>query len=552
MKLKFKLTLLSFICIPFVNAQIKIDKEHFINLLDSGKYDQAYNELTDLQKKPCGKNCLTDYLIAKSLCLSELYEPAKSRYKNILSNYKKLPDNLRAFIMNEEADCNNNSNTTIFSEQAGQQIRVFPMGIASVYGKLGKVYNCYQNYEAMHITKTVSEKEFASRLFAISQPDSAIKKIKSIVPASYSVTSSGSLILVTPASQDSSIEKKKDNAISDLIKTTNFFSSWYNLRLPEYFITAYIVPDNASLRKISESIHGLRVPNENYGYSSINDLSVLAATSEIGTGTLRHELFHIIVRGDIGDIPAWLDEGIATLYEQSHWQHDTLLCDKIFWRNQVLKESLAELQLYMKLPDLRKLINYSWTEFEGSDNGDICKAYVNYALAKHFVLYLEKTGRLKSVLNAYKNKRSNDKTISIKTNDRVLEEACGTSIDSLETDFDKWLINKYSFSILNPMSNQGISHESKRGIEVFANYNRYMRKLHEMHSALNPQDSVAIAINRLKLESETKFNQTLNVYDEKRRKITSASDSKVIYLQDSLLNDVSKINFRLKQELKLN
>lgn len=387
--MKMKFTLILLVTYGIVAAQCKIDKGYFINLLNSGEYDKAYAELIAIQKQPLGKCCLTDFLIGKSLCLSGYPESAKSRYENILTNYKQLPSKTKEFIEQEVNNCQPN---TLLAEQESNNIKVFPNEpAAGVRGKLGIVYNCYQTYEAVHVVKDISDEELNSRIFSVSQKDKAVKKIQSLVPDNYAVFAKDNFILAVNKGPDTT-KVNREAVIDELVRTLHFYSSYYGLRLPDKLITVYIAPNNESLQVIAGKVHGITVPKENYGYSSLGDLSILGISNSIGTGTLKHELFHIVVRGDIGDIPAWLDEGVATLYEESHWVNDTLLVnnDK-FWRTIVLQQTLKGFQLYSKLPDLETLVNYSWTEFESSDKGDICRASVNYAFAKHFVVYLEQT-----------------------------------------------------------------------------------------------------------------------------------------------------------------
>ena len=69
------------------------------------------------------------------------------------------------------------------------------------------------------------------------------------------------------------------------------------------------MPDRNSLRQIARTLHGIRLPEEAIGYTFRNDMSVSGLIqSPRRTGTLAHELFHLLVRNDFGDVPPWLDE----------------------------------------------------------------------------------------------------------------------------------------------------------------------------------------------------------------------------------------------------
>ncbi len=44
----------------------------------------------------------------------------------------------------------------------------------------------------------------------------------------------------------------------------------------------------------------LRFPASNIGYSSLSDLSILGNSDAENIGTLYHELFHLMIRTDLG------------------------------------------------------------------------------------------------------------------------------------------------------------------------------------------------------------------------------------------------------------
>jgi hypothetical protein len=163
------------------------------------------------------------------------------------------------------------------------------------------------------------------------------------------------------------------------------------------------------------------------------------------------------------------------------------------------------------------MINYSWNEFEGTDKGDICKAAVNYALAKHFVVYLEKTGQLKSILNAYKTKRGDNKDDVIKSNVEILEQVCGKAIDSIEFLFDKWLIKTYSVSVLDPLSNRRIDGGEREGMEIFFRFKENIREAQAIYDSLRQTADTSadllgnsISRNELLFEDEAgKFDSTM-------------------------------------------
>src|ERR1051325_10177877 len=91
----------------------------------------------------------------------------------------------------------------------------------------------------------------------------------------------------------------------------------YDMPAPSYFITVYLVPNDGILGLLASLIHGITIYEGTIGYSFPYDQSITAIIPRMIFGTLKHELFHLMVRKNFGDIPPWLEEGMATLYEVS-------------------------------------------------------------------------------------------------------------------------------------------------------------------------------------------------------------------------------------------
>ena len=72
------------------------------------------------------------------------------------------------------------------------------------------------------------------------------------------------------------------------------------------------------------------------GYSFQPNMSRVAVIPSTTIGTLAHELFHLMVRNDFGDIPPWMDEGMAALYEVSRIR-GTMIAGIPNWRGTVLE-----------------------------------------------------------------------------------------------------------------------------------------------------------------------------------------------------------------------
>jgi hypothetical protein len=201
----------------------------------------------------------------------------------------------------------------------------------------------------------------------------------------------------------------------------------------------------SNLQQVAKDTHGLTIPKNNYGYSNIADLSILGNSSPEGIGTMAHELFHLIIRADIGDIPGWLDEGIACLYEESKWEGDQLVSRDMVWRTGVLK---LNNDTERPLPFLLNMIYNNWSEFTPNDATTICELSVNYAMAKHFAMYMEDIGVLQDVVGAFKNRQNVflDSTMENEPPVKILEKALHQNLGDIQMAFDTWLNEKYNIT----------------------------------------------------------------------------------------------------------
>src|SRR5262249_12380611 len=158
------------------------------------------------------------------------------------------------------------------------------------------------------------------------------------------------------------------------------------------------------------------------------------------------ELFHLIIRTDAGDIPAWLDEGLASLYSVYRWNGDTLRGSESTWRIGQLRPDYVS-ATDTKLPLLKELLNFNWEEYNGGEDINLCNASINYALSNHFMIFLQEKRLLQSLVAAFKSRKSpGSKTDAVaKNNAEILEQVYGSPIDLIQADFEKWFNQKFQF-----------------------------------------------------------------------------------------------------------
>ncbi len=216
-----------------------------------------------------------------------------------------------------------------------------------------------------------------------------------------------------------------------LERALGFFVTQYSVRIPDRYISIYLVPDGWQLQRIGAKLHGLDVASGTIGYSFREDLSVSAVVRGAHAGTLKHELTHLLVRSNFGDIPPWLDEGLAALYEVSR-QEDDYLRGLPNWRAEVLK------RFWHDQPTVTDLMTMNWKQFD-VHGGDMKRQAVHHALSRYWVLFLQNHGYLADVYTTYR-KRQIQHTVANPINDagRLVYEATGKYLPTLQVEFVKW------------------------------------------------------------------------------------------------------------------
>jgi hypothetical protein len=114
-------------------------------------------------------------------------------------------------------------------------------------------------------------------------------------------------------------------------------------------------------------------------------------------GNLRHELAHALIADAFGHLPAWLDEGLASLYNEAIWLKNRYLFGQTH-RLQQLRKARSD----GKLPDFETLAASGEKEVYGKDY------YIYYSLGRFISLYIDKQGRLGEFVQEMSTKRSAD------------------------------------------------------------------------------------------------------------------------------------------------
>lgn len=152
-------------------------------------------------------------------------------------------------------------------------------------------------------------------------------------------------------------------------------------RDPSEPVVAYLFADDRAYRYNAIELFG-EDPETPYGYFD-PQRRALVMNMATGGGTLIHEMIHPLLRANFPAAKPWLNEGLASLFEQSR-DRDGHLMGMPNWRLPGLHHALRSAQA----PSFAKLLASDAATFYGERRG------INYALARYLLYYFQERGVL--------------------------------------------------------------------------------------------------------------------------------------------------------------
>lgn len=152
--------------------------------------------------------------------------------------------------------------------------------------------------------------------------------------------------------------------------------------------------------------------------------NAVAADVSAGPGTLLHELAHALMRPDFPTAPEWFDEGLASLFEHCRFEEGRIT-GLANWRLTLLKRAAAA----GRTPTLAAMMSARPGRFYGESAAE------NYALARHFCLYLQHRGVLPAAYRRLRDRPADDPA-GVRA---VLECLSAEDLDAVQRDFLRWL-----------------------------------------------------------------------------------------------------------------
>jgi hypothetical protein len=374
-------------------------------------YKKSLEPLLDCREKH--RNAHIDYMIGTSYC--RISQKKKGLiYLDWILNFYSLTQEQQNVIKSEKKTCS-----------VARETSTLPGGGVTGSGKSFKRRR--PRPEKLPQNKPIPSQELISRLYPLSQQSKAIESAQARLGSPYKVTSTSSFVLASP---DHSVARLKEIG-TDLEQVLNFFATEYNLTKPQSLISVYLTPNNTSMSDLINKIYGISSPSNYIGYSVDDDISMVGiAPAPSSSATFFHELFHLIVHQNFGDIPPWLDEGIASLYEGVKITNKNIR-GITNWRGAILKDN------WDRRPSIETLVKMNWVDFRKAED-------INYATARYFALYLQEKKLLAKTCTVFRN-REPRKLISSETSDviglesvKLLETELGASIQNIDRNFKIW------------------------------------------------------------------------------------------------------------------
>jgi hypothetical protein len=161
-------------------------------------------------------------------------------------------------------------------------------------------------------------------------------------------------------------------------------------RDPDHILDVWLFKDGPSYRRNTKALFG-ESPDTPFGYYSPSHRA-LVMNIATGGGTLVHEIVHPYMHANFPAAPAWFNEGLGSLYEQSS-ERDGQIIGLTNWRLAGLQRAIRD----GSLPKLRAMIEGGDDAFYASETG--------YARARYLMYWLQEKDLLREYYRKFQAAR---------------------------------------------------------------------------------------------------------------------------------------------------
>lgn len=406
-------------------------------------YPTAVSRLLEFRATAYGRRPGVDFMLGTSGCRIDGRRDWGAGVLDWMLYGYPLTFDSRQLVMKERDLCRTASTETIIATRLASIVEERAAG-ATGQGKTfywaGRDAQPVFSYPIRRL-REMEREEFTSRLVPLDDPAAAMALAARLAPRA-SAQASGRVLLISYSPRD---QATLAGMAATLDRYIRYLDAAYGIHAPDHFVTVHLTGDFGGVRALANPLHGLDVSEATLGYAFADDLSVVAYVPMSGVGTVMHELFHLLAREGFGDIPQWLDEGMASLYEVSGREGDVYHgLDN--WRGQVLDQDLS------RRPSVETLIRAEWFLFDDPEQARALEDSWRFegsmlardqatmmATARYFAMYLERTGKLAAVFAALRDQ--DVEALQGDARDRavaLVEATTGRSVDDLDLNFAAW------------------------------------------------------------------------------------------------------------------
>jgi hypothetical protein len=252
--------------------------------------------------------------------------------------------------------------------------------------------------------------------------------------------------------QDSTIVKK---IAEEMERVLAFYYQSFNFLESPYYIVVYLNRDDWGIGSLIDRVYGLHqaFTSNPIGYSNaLNNAIFTRLSPDLKPGTIKHELMHLLLPSSFGNVPGWFEEGLASLYEQSRFEGQSLSGEPN-WRGKFLKDQHQVPTLERLFTDTVHEEYISDQELEDAMRGnkkvqrEITARTINRlrkdATSRYFFLYIQQKVGVTAFYNAYKYREDHmlDDDYTPTPDSLLVPAALGfENMTKLQEAFDQWLL----------------------------------------------------------------------------------------------------------------
>ena len=196
---------------------------------------------------------------------------------------------------------------------------------------------------------------------------------------------------------DSGRADVKRHAKRLIARTAASLRKQYGMRDPKRILHVWLFAGVESYEANTRILTN-EAPISRFGFYSAGH-DALIMNIRTGGGTLVHELIHPYVEENVPNCPAWINEGLGSLYEAVGWPRGKMR-GYVNWRLPDLQDAVRG----GAVPSFEWLTGRSEQDFYGADPG------TNYSQSRYLVYYLQERGLLQPFYRRFLAQRGQDPT----------------------------------------------------------------------------------------------------------------------------------------------